>query len=100
MKLVLFTFLFVSSSLSFAISPATSPELILVPDNLKACKADTDCQLINTLCGCCDLATINKNHIKAYLKMEKQCKEPPPPCDCPEPNAIAKCTKGICTNTK
>lgn len=97
LKALFIFFCFLTTSIVFAKTPKESSDIIVVPENYKSCVKDSDCELINTLCGCCELTTINKVHVESYLKMEKQCKKTPPPCDCPEPNAITRCIKGLCT---
>ncbi len=86
--------------ISFVSAEVSKPRtLIPVPAKFKNCKVDSDCQLVGTLCGCCDYDVINSSKVEAYTKMEKQCKVVPPPCDCPKSDKTFKCVAQMCKVT-
>jgi hypothetical protein len=69
---------------------------IPVPGPFEHCKADADCEMTVTLCGCCDFIAMNKKFVKKYAALEKYCKEPVPPCSCASPGKVPKCIQKLC----
>lgn len=73
---------------------------VSVPGTMKACKADSECIQVDTLCSaCCGYDAINTNYLSAYVRLQrKECQQWRGGfiCDCTSGKAVPVCEKGMC----
>ena len=76
-------FSFVAFSNAADAADVASNHEVAVPQEMKLCITDSDCQLVATTCDqCCPFGVINKNFASSYKKLiHEQCEnEPSHPC--------------------
>jgi hypothetical protein len=83
----------------FSFEANASNKKVPVPVEMKQCKADAECIMVETLCNqCCGYVGINKNELASYQTIyQQQCvQNKSTMCDCIVMNPTAVCHKGVC----
>lgn len=87
-------------ALGVTLAMAAPKPPMTIPEEFRACTADSDCILVDSLCSaCCDYDSINAASKDAFTELQKNyCSDHDGAvCECSVPDVAPVCTENRCT---